>query len=147
MSDYCTLRYSPWLHLKFAVTRKLVSIVTSSQPLLSSGFQRQIFLFLWFPGLSPCLRGLNCSNPLTAHQPTPFTPLYSTALQSLNWTRLVAWHSLGADYIENTTSNNTSIVTPACCLATVVFSLFVSCALTSNGSIYHRILNCTVMSN
>jgi hypothetical protein len=35
------------------VTLSLVSTVTSSQPLLRSGFQRWTFPFLWVPKLSP----------------------------------------------------------------------------------------------
>jgi hypothetical protein len=38
--------------LYFAITHTLVPTVTSSLPLLCSGFQRRTFLFLWVPELS-----------------------------------------------------------------------------------------------
>jgi hypothetical protein len=39
--------------LQFTITHILVSTVTSSLPLLGSGFQRRIFPFLLVPNLSP----------------------------------------------------------------------------------------------
>jgi hypothetical protein len=47
---YWTLWYSAWLHY---YTHTLVSTVTSSMPLLGSGFQRRTFPFLWVPELFP----------------------------------------------------------------------------------------------
>jgi hypothetical protein len=44
---YWTVWYSAWLHLKFTVT------ITSSLPLLGSGFQRRTFPFLWVPQRVP----------------------------------------------------------------------------------------------
>jgi hypothetical protein len=39
--------------LQLTITHTLVATVTSSLPLLDSGFQRQTFLFIWVPELSP----------------------------------------------------------------------------------------------
>jgi hypothetical protein len=49
-----TLWHSAWLHFTFHYhTRTLMSIVTSSLPLLGNGFQRWTFPFLWVPEWSP----------------------------------------------------------------------------------------------
>jgi hypothetical protein len=41
--------------LKFTITHTIVFTVTSSLPLLGSGFQRQTFPFLWVLEVSPAL--------------------------------------------------------------------------------------------
>jgi hypothetical protein len=41
--------------LQFTITDTLVSTLTSSLLLLGSGFQQQMFPFLWVPKLSPAL--------------------------------------------------------------------------------------------
>jgi hypothetical protein len=41
-------------NLHFTITH-IMYTVTSSLPLLGSGFQRRAFLFLWIPEMSPCL--------------------------------------------------------------------------------------------
>jgi hypothetical protein len=77
-------------------THTLAPKVTSSQPLLGSGFGRRNFPFLWLPELSPCLSyqllNNNGHNDLTpavlwlAHSPTNLlhsTPLHCTALTKL----------------------------------------------------------------
>jgi hypothetical protein len=48
-----------YYNLQYIITRILVPKVTSSLPLLCSGFQQQMFPFLWVPELS-----LNCSRTL-----------------------------------------------------------------------------------
>jgi hypothetical protein len=64
------------------------------QSLPGDGFQRRALPLLWVPELSPCLSyqllTATAHNDwtatvlwLTAHQPTHFTPLYSTALCSI----------------------------------------------------------------
>jgi hypothetical protein len=89
---YWTIWYSAWLHFTVQThTHTLESTVTSSLPLLGSGFQRRTFPFLWVPeqslasatSLNP--RGyLTLTQSLTTlansvtHQPTPLhwlTPL------------------------------------------------------------------------
>jgi hypothetical protein len=55
--------------LLFTITNMLVSTVTSSMPLLGSGFQRLTFSFLWVLELSPCLS----YKLLTTTEPQQFT--------------------------------------------------------------------------
>jgi hypothetical protein len=128
-SIYCTLWYSVWLHFTVHCCTH-----TSPQSCLCSGCLISSSVVdvplplgsctipvLQLPASnSSSSQRLNCTSPLTAHQPTDFTPLYS-----LNWNQSVAWYSLRVDHIENTTPNSTFIV--ACGL------------LPSNGSILYNI--------
>jgi hypothetical protein len=51
---YWIFWYNTWLHFTFhCYTHTLVSVVTSSLALLSSGFQRRTFPFLWILDMSP----------------------------------------------------------------------------------------------
>jgi hypothetical protein len=73
---YWTLCYSSWLNFTVhcyththARMHTLVSTVTSSLPLLTSGFQRRTFPFLWVPELSPTSATSSLTDSLS-HQPT-----------------------------------------------------------------------------
>jgi hypothetical protein len=52
--------------LQFTITHRQLSKVTSSLPLIGSGFQRQMFPFLWVPELSPA-SATSFSQLTTAH--------------------------------------------------------------------------------
>jgi hypothetical protein len=107
-SIYSAIANSYNVQLTTARTKSSQSAVFLSV-VAGKGFQRLTFPLLWVPKLSLCLTyQLHRSSPLTislTHQPTLYTPLHCSKLS-----RTVEWYSLGANHIENTASNSTSIV-------------------------------------
>jgi predicted heme/steroid binding protein len=139
-SSYCTLWYTSRDYiLQVTVTHTLVFTVTSSLPLLGSGFLRRTFPCLWAPETSPASDISFSHQWLTAAEPHSLTnqlihwltsgwrPSHTNLLLFLlpsqdsrpfsngSWPSL---YSLGTDRTENIASNSSSIV--ACMSVTAI---------------------------